>query len=98
MVHVGLGTVNLRGKGFETYYDDGQNVRKGDLLLGFDRDLALENGYQDTVIVFYTQPRKIVKTSEVETGKTVKHGEEVVSVEFREALKNSEKTMRLQAE
>lgn len=97
VVHVGLGTVNLRGKGFETYYDDGQNVRKGDLLLEFDRDLALENGYQDTVIVFYTQPRKIVKTSEVETGKTVKHGEEVVSVEFREALKNSEKTMGLQA-
>lgn len=98
VVHVGLGTVNLRGKGFETYYDDGQNVRKGDLLLEFDRDLALENGYQDTVIVFYTQPRKIVKTSEVETGKTVKHGEEVVSVEFREAIKNSEKTMGLQAE
>lgn len=98
VVHVGLGTVNLRGKGFETYYDDGQNVRKGDLLLEFDRDLALENGYQDTVIVFYTQPRKIVKISEVETGKTVKHGEEVVSVEFREALKNSEKTMGLQAE
>ena len=41
---------------------------------------------------------KIVKISEVETGKTVKHGEEVVSVEFREALKNSEKTMGLQAE
>jgi sugar (Glycoside-Pentoside-Hexuronide) transporter/PTS system, glucose subfamily, IIA component len=98
VVHVGLGTVNLRGKGFETYYDDGQNVRKRDLLLEFDRDLALENGYQDTVIVFYTQPRKIVKTSEVETGKTVKYGEEVVSVEFREALKNSEKTMGLQAE
>lgn len=98
VVHFGLGTVNLRGKGFETYYDDGQNVRKGDLLLEFDRDLALENGYQDTVIVFYTQPRKIVKTSEVETGKTVKHGEEVVSVEFREAIKNSEKTMGLQAE
>lgn len=98
VVHVGLGTVNLRGKGFETYYDDGQNVRKGDLLLEFDRDLALENGCQDTVIVFYTQPRKIVKTSEVETGKTVKYGEEVVSVEFREALKNSEKTMGLQAE
>lgn len=97
VVHVGLGTVNLRGKGFETYYDDGQNVRKGDLLLEFDRDLALENGYQDPVIVFYTQPRKIVKTSEIETGKTVKHGEEVVSVEFREALKNSEKTMGLQA-
>lgn len=59
VVHVGLGTVNLRGKGFKTYYDDGQNVRKGDLLLEFDRDLALENGYQDTVIVFIHNHEKL---------------------------------------
>lgn len=98
VVHVGLGTVNLRGRGFETYYDDGQIVKKGDLLLEFDRDLALENGYQDTVIVFYTQPRKIVKNSEVKTGKAIKHGEEVVNVEFRETLENSEKTIALQVE
>ena len=54
-------------------------MRKGDLLLEFDRDLALENGYQDTVIVFYTQPRKIVKTSEVETGRSEEHTSELQS-------------------
>jgi lactose/raffinose/galactose permease len=83
VVHVGLGTVNLRGEGFETYYDDGQKVKKGDLLLEFDRDLALKNGYQDTVVTFYTQPGRIVKSSEIEAGKIVEHGEKVLDVQFK---------------
>lgn len=83
IVHVGLGTVNLRGEGFETYYDDGQNVKKGDLLLEFDRDLALNNGYKDTIVTFYTQPNRIQEVSELQAGKTVKHGDKVVEVKFR---------------
>lgn len=83
IVHVGLGTVNLRGQGFETYYDDGQHVKKGDLLLEFDRDLALNNGYKDTIVTFYTQPRRIQETSEIQAGTTVEHGEKVVEVKFR---------------
>ena len=82
VVHVGLGTVNLRGEGFETYYDDGQHVKKGDLLLEFDRDIALKNGYKDTVVVFYTQPGRVVKTSEIQP-RTVKHGDEVTEVQFK---------------
>lgn len=83
VVHVGLGTVNLRGEGFETYYDDGQTVKKGDLLLDFDRDLALKNGYQDTIVTFYTQPGRIKKVSPMAAGSTVKHGEKVVDVQFK---------------
>lgn len=83
VVHVGLGTVNLRGEGFETYYDDGQEVKKGNLLLEFDRDLALKNGYKDTIITFYTQPGRIKKASPIKAGSTVKHGDEVVEVQFK---------------
>ena len=83
VVHVGLGTVNLRGEGFETYYDDGQAVKKGDLLLEFDRDLALNNGYKDTVVTFYTQPGRIEKSSAIQAGTTIKHGEKVVEVQFK---------------
>lgn len=83
VVHVGLGTVNLRGEGFETYYDDGQTVKKGDLLLDFDRDLALKNGYQDTIVTFYTQPGRIKKVSPIAAGSTVKHGEKVIDVQFK---------------
>ena len=83
VVHVGLGTVNLRGEGFETYYDDGQEVKKGNLLLEFDRDLALKNGYKDTIVTFYTQPGRIKKASPIKAGSTVKHGDEVVEVQFK---------------
>lgn len=83
VVHVVLGTVNLRGEGFETYYDDGQEVKKGNLLLEFDRDLALKNGYKDTIVTFYTQPGRIKKASPIKAGSTVKHSDEVVEVQFK---------------
>ncbi|MDM8276159.1 PTS glucose transporter subunit IIA [Lactobacillus gallinarum] len=51
----------MRGEGFEPYYDDGQTVKKGELLLEFDRDLALKNGYKDTIVIFYTQPGRVEK-------------------------------------
>lgn len=83
VVHVGLGTVNLRGEGFETFYDDGQTVKKGDKLLEFDRDLALNNGYKDTIVIFYTQPGRIQNYGAIQAGKDIKHGEKVVDVQFK---------------
>lgn len=83
VVHVGLGTVNLRGEGFETFYDDGQTVKKGDKLLEFDRDLALNNGYKDTIVIFYTQPGRIQNSGTIQAGKDIKHGEKVVDVQFK---------------
>ncbi|ALJ24245.1 hypothetical protein AO203_11110 [Lactobacillus gallinarum] len=83
IVHVGLGTVNLRGEGFESYYDDGQIVKKGELLLEFDRDLALKNGYKDTIVIFYTQPGRVEKMSKISAVKVVEHGQKVVEVKFK---------------
>ncbi|MDN5956173.1 MAG: glycoside-pentoside-hexuronide (GPH):cation symporter, partial [Lactobacillus sp.] len=83
VVHVGLGTVNLRGEGFETFYEDGQTVKKGDKLLEFDRDLALNNGYKDTIVTFYTQPGRIQDSGTIQAGKDIKHGEKVVDVQFK---------------
>lgn len=83
IVHVGLGTVNLRGEGFESYYDDGQIVKKGELLLEFDRDLALKNGYKDTIVIFYTQPGRVEKMNKISAGKVVEHGQKVVEVKFK---------------
>ncbi|MBN6048388.1 PTS sugar transporter subunit IIA [Lactobacillus helveticus] len=83
VVHVGLGTVNLRGEGFETFYEDGQTVKKGDKLLEFDRDLALNNGYKDTIVTFYTQPGRIQDSGTIQAGKDIKHGEKVLDVQFK---------------
>lgn len=79
IIHVGLETVNMRGEGFITHYNDGQNIKAGDLLLTFDQGLIHEAGYDDIVIMFFTQPGRIEELNEV-TGKSVNHGDVVQNV------------------
>ncbi len=46
LLHVGIDTVKLKGKYFQTHVSDGQEVHKGDLLLSFDIDKVKKAGYQ----------------------------------------------------
>ena len=50
MIHVGLGTVNMNGAGFEPLVDQGDSVEAGERLLNFDRALVRASGYEDTII------------------------------------------------
>ena len=50
MTHVGLGTVNMNGEGFEPLVDQGDSVEAGERLLNFDRALVRASGYEDTII------------------------------------------------
>lgn len=83
LVHVGVGTVNMRGAGFVSHYADGQAVKKGDLLLDFDRRLIQDTGYQDTVVSFFTQPHRIEDVTPINYGSGVKHGDQVTTVKFK---------------
>jgi lactose/raffinose/galactose permease len=73
IIHVGIDTVNMHGEGFVTHYLDGQKVKAGDLLLDFDRDLIINSGYDDTVIIFFTQPKLLNQLPEFRTDTKVKH-------------------------
>lgn len=84
VIHVGLGTVNMRGEGFVTHYLDGDKVKQGELLLDFDRDLIKDSGYPDTVVNFFTKPGDIAKVSEViKMNTSVKYGDKIMNVQFR---------------
>lgn len=80
IIHVGIDTVNLRGAGFVTYYEDGQKVHAGDRLMDFDRDLIKNGGLEDTVVLFFTHPQKIKPLPTVEP-KTVHHGDLIYPVQ-----------------
>lgn len=47
LIHVGIDTVKLEGKGFEQLVNEGQKVAGGTTLLKFDRDIIKEHGYHD---------------------------------------------------
>ncbi|MCI5844441.1 MAG: glucose PTS transporter subunit IIA [Oscillospiraceae bacterium] len=45
LMHIGIDTVKLEGKYFETHVTDGQTVKKGDLLITFDKKAIQAAGY-----------------------------------------------------
>uniref|UniRef100_UPI002FE0B45C PTS sugar transporter subunit IIA n=1 Tax=Ligilactobacillus sp. TaxID=2767921 RepID=UPI002FE0B45C len=54
LIHVGLGTVALKGTGFVTYIEEGQKIRQGDEILEFWDESIRKAGLDDTVIVTVT--------------------------------------------
>ena len=54
LIHIGVDTVKLEGKGFEMHVAMGDRVKAGTPLVTFDRTVIHEAGYQDTVIMAVT--------------------------------------------
>ncbi len=55
LIHVGIDTVKLNGEGFMTLVREGDKVKKGSLILEFDKALLEEKGYDTTVVCIYTE-------------------------------------------
>ncbi|MDN6162101.1 MAG: glucose PTS transporter subunit IIA [Atopostipes sp.] len=54
LIHVGLDTVEMEGKGFSSHISKGDRVSAGDLLLEADLDTIKENDYDTTTMVIIT--------------------------------------------
>ena len=48
LLHIGIDTVKLKGKYFTSHVKDGQRVKKGDLLISFDREQIMREKYKVT--------------------------------------------------
>ncbi len=58
LLHVGVDTVGLKGRGFHTYVGKGDRVQAGEALIAFDAELIHDCGLDDTVIVTVTNPEE----------------------------------------
>lgn len=67
LIHIGIDTVQLDGKYFETFVEQGDKVKKGDLLISIDRDALLDEGYDLTTSVVVTNLEEI-KIESIEYG------------------------------
>ena len=79
LVHVGLETVSLKGKGFTAHAKAGDKVQKGDLILTADFDVIKGEGL-DTIIPVIICNTDEFKEVEALAGKEVNVGDDVLRV------------------
>lgn len=51
LIHIGVNTVSMEGKGFTSFVKQGDKVKEGDLLIEFNLDKIKENNLDPTVMV-----------------------------------------------
>ena len=79
LIHVGLETVNLKGEHFAAHCKDGEKVKKGQLLMEFDRDAILAAGYDLITPVVICNTNKYGKVNTY-VDKDVEPGEKVIGL------------------
>ncbi|HMR47735.1 MAG TPA: glucose PTS transporter subunit IIA [Arachnia sp.] len=79
LVHVGIDTVKLDGRGFDVRVAKGDRIAAGDLMAHADLGVITEAGYPTTTIVVVTNTKKLTAV-EPKTGMTVAAGDEVVDI------------------
>ena len=81
LVHLGIDTVELKGKPFEVAVKQGDTVKQDDYLASMNTELITAENYDDTVIVVYTNMDVIKSVSDVSVGDTT-HGDTVQTLQF----------------
>lgn len=79
LIHIGMDTVKLEGQYFTSHVHQGDKVKKGDLLVTFDLESLLKEGYciETPVIVTNTKDYlDLIETQETE----VEFGDDIITV------------------
>ena len=82
LIHIGVDTVNLNGEGFEAFVKDGDQVKKGDKLIGFDIKYIKEHAKSDECIIVFTSLQEGEEIRLTKPGKVGKLDEAAEIVSF----------------
>lgn len=77
LIHIGLDTVQLNGEGFEAHIQNGDKVKKGQLLITFDKELLEGKGYCLETPVLITNSDDYLEVLETASG-SIRPGEELL--------------------
>lgn len=75
LIHIGIDTVNLEGRYFTAHVKTGDIVKKGDLLVTFDKTAIEQEGYETITPVLITNTDNFVKIEANSSGQEIKAGD-----------------------
>ncbi len=80
LIHVGLDTVKLDGKGYDVKVKNGDSFKKGDLLMTIDLDFIKSQGYDIVTPVIVCNPDAYKDVVGINEGREVNAGDEIISL------------------
>lgn len=96
LIHIGIGTVKLKGTGFVSYVEEGQRVKKGQEILEFWDPVIKKDGLDDTVIVTVTNTEKLGPINLTAAPRTTVHaGDDVLRVELQKQPQDDDEQLVL---
>lgn len=96
LIHIGIGTVKLKGTGFVSYVEEGQRVKKGQEILEFWDPVIKKAGLDDTVIVTVTNTEKLGPINlTAAPGTPVHAGDDVLRVELQKQPQDDDEQLVL---
>lgn len=79
LIHVGINTVGLNGKGFITHVQEEQTFKRGDLLMEFDLSVIKEAGLSPATMVIVSNTDDYEEVV-LETSGSIKAGDQMITV------------------
>ena len=81
LIHIGLETVNLKGKYFTSHTENGAQVKAGDLLVEFDLDAIKKEGYNPVTPIVVTNGDNYIRSvNMIKSGEKASHGDCLITI------------------
>ena len=81
LIHVGIGTVNLKGRHYRIVKNSGEKVDKGDILVEFDREAINAEGFDTVTPIIICNPDDFESISFAKDG-PIKVGEALITINY----------------
>ena len=81
LIHIGIDTVEMGGKGYRAFTKQGKKVTAGSPLIGFDRKVIKQAGYVDTIFLIITNTDAFSSVSPISSyNKYITAGEPILQL------------------